>query len=880
MGGEMNLVPGIAERHEVVGRLRNTGTVGMSAAKTIAAISLLEAQIRSDTRRALPSVPSGVTRSFIAIRTTLAVKEHTFRCAALLAAEGLHLANVVSDVDTTCQDSGTRAVEMLGSFRAERDREEPYCTPAPRFAVGLRLNELLRRAMTGRTRKNEPCRVFLGVYLPGDQSKELSSIMDTEPMPLAVITHFTIRVQHSSLEQRHPEAVSHLDARLAVHVCLDGAIRAPEMIAACADNVWQQRALLYGGSSQASYIGDVGPSLSAGAANAAINSSKKISCADVNTLCLLSIWDVFGGGLTNVKRSFVNTPYSGSYGPLLDTGMVPPALMMHNHRSDKRSHGSMTLSVPVADEISTRLAESHYLRIDQDNYVQTPLQTRGIPHGYIPGVHSMTADYVAAIDRTAVHHEEWRSETTRGLFSLPFSAFTQALRPDVESTTDSTLRHCFREPSEISSAVGKSYLPDSTSEDEAIVTEPLFRRPCQASVGDNPFATSYEHVDSVFNALNAVALIAECCGGVSQLHSLICRWHTRRWENEHPRTSSPQWQWAADACVLLFGVIYPASHNISGNVVPQCYALACAANANLARSTSSEPLASSGPPLVGIVNKTLFSQALDLWTRCDSREHATCPWKFALAPMLTHILRKRGSHEISLCDVATFRVALNNVCSRGAWLFYSKDGQLPPLPPNPASSCATPDSVRRPTLDPVFVGLGSSLQHAQQRGCLVGLKPFQLRQVYALLMGAHIDGVQVQASRNEGGLLLRESSLSTILDKHEKKRSVKGIAPTQTESDQAAYGSRKAKVYGAVVQSAAWDANALLQTPLFCAIDPPMNEEWRDAGEYGVSDAYRSSTERWESERKFKHPGEIQATRFLQRAVGSKLTVCLHSIVE
>ena len=52
----------------------------------------------------------------------------------------------------------------------------------------------------------------------------------------------------------------------------------------------------------------------------------------------------------------------------------------------------------------------------------------------------------------------------------------------------------------MSCATGRSYLPDATHEDDAIFTEPLWRRPCQASVGDNPFATSYEYADSVWNA--------------------------------------------------------------------------------------------------------------------------------------------------------------------------------------------------------------------------------------------------------------------------------------------------------------------------------------------------------------------------------------------
>ena len=150
----------------------------------------------------------------------------------------------------------------------------------------------------------------------------------------------------------------------------------------------------------------------------------------------------------------------------------------------------MTLSTTVADKISAALAAAHYVEVEDKKYTAAPVQTRGIPHGYIPGVHAVLADTVAAVDGVLAAQGHDISDVVTGLFSLPFSAFTQvcarvcfqlraalthpppppqssqALRPDVESTSDSTLRHCFREVSEISCATGRSYLPDATAEDE------------------------------------------------------------------------------------------------------------------------------------------------------------------------------------------------------------------------------------------------------------------------------------------------------------------------------------------------------------------------------------------------------------------------------
>ena len=120
-------------------------------------------------------------------------------------------------------------------------------------------------------------------------------------------------------------------------------------------------------------------------------------------------------------------------------------------------------------------------------------------------------------------------------------------------------------------------------------------------------------------------------------------------------------------------------------------------------------------------------------------------------------------------------------------------------------------------------------------------------------------------------MLLRESSLSTILQKDGAKRSSKGCAPTQTESDQAAYGSRKAKVYGASLQTDAWDANALLQAPLYCAIRAPLPKERRSDGEFGDPSWLRDYLHRQEAEQRINHADERLARRKLEGAAASAL---------
>ena len=104
-------------------------------------------------------------------------------------------------------------------------------------------------------------------------------------------------------------------------VCLEGAVRAVDALMRLEGPraLLHKRALLHVASSHASYVADVGAAVSAGRANEAINSSKRISCADVNTWLGTTAFDVYAGGLANQQRDFQSTPYSGTYTARVDT---------------------------------------------------------------------------------------------------------------------------------------------------------------------------------------------------------------------------------------------------------------------------------------------------------------------------------------------------------------------------------------------------------------------------------------------------------------------------------------------------------------------------------------------------------------------------------
>lgn len=75
-------------------------------------------------------------------------------------------------------------------------------------------------------------------------------------------------------------------------------------------------------------------------------------------------------------------------------------------------------------------------QVGDKKYVLAPVQTRGIPHGYVPGVHRVLEDYVEAVDRVATEQSSRSGDTVNGLFSLPFSAFTQVGLLFTTSTSD------------------------------------------------------------------------------------------------------------------------------------------------------------------------------------------------------------------------------------------------------------------------------------------------------------------------------------------------------------------------------------------------------------------------------------------------------------
>lgn len=301
----------------------------------------------------------------------------------------------------------------------------------------------------------------------------------------------------------------------------------------------------------------------------------------------------------------------------------------------------------------------------------------------------------------------------------------------MEATADHSARLCVRDLQQLSSIAGRAYLPDATEDFDALMLEPLWRRPCQASVQDNPFATSYEHGGSFWNCACSLALFCSVVGGTQSMFELVEEWHTES------LLSGCNCVYAADAMILI-STMYPVEWLVDKECLPEAYAKALPAVVKAYESGKNAVLSE-------VVEESLVQQARSYWS-AFSRTTGSA-WKEALEPLLQCIIKWDGSHDMNHARKEEMRARFD-CAARGAWLVHSPDGVSKPRAECPASEVESSDRVRRPQMDPIFTA--DILAGIMPRGALVGLKSHQLRQVVALALAAHVEDVEVQVVRNEG----------------------------------------------------------------------------------------------------------------------------------
>lgn len=734
---------------------------------------------------------------------------------------------------------------------------EPFATNAPGLATGLLVVDLLTRWRAGKPRKTDFCELQLGYATNGEQPVAIPDVNSSSPLPLAVITDVRARLDPDSTSLSSPSPRFSVGLSLA----LDGAIRLPEALRQLQGNhydaqiVQQCRALLWAGMSQASLIGNLGSVLTCGAINSSIACSRRLTIADNTRWLGLSVFDCFTGGLVNVEPSFVKSAYAGVYGPVFDSGISPPGKEGCNLNHDRRQHGSFLLSQELSDELAAFFATKHFAVCEEDKtYVPTPVATRGIPHMLVPGVYTALDDYVDSLERLREKSGRTDAKTVEGVFVLPYANVTQALAPVAEEFADSAQTSGIR-----SDHVkrGYAYQPTATAEEDALLREPLFRRPSVASIYDNPFANAYDYAETFYNLANGLVLLArlDCpdtppAQRVESLFRNMCEWV----EDGERLMRCPATAYYADA-LLMIACMFPATHQINKPMIPEFLAVGIPALQRALRSSADDGDA-EGPSLNlrALVDDDLCAAGRAFVAKLRRA------WE-DIAPLLELLDELDGRHDLARPTRVHLRTCFERAVRAAYYFQLDESGEVPYG--NPAYGATQPDHIGRVAIDPILVGVEEEREEA--RGGIIGMKPHAFRQVAALAMGAHIDGAQVQVVRNEGGLALRVSSAPDVLDAKGKRRTRKAMSPIQMESDSKLFGTLSEKLVTCKLQRAAWDANIRLLAPVFGAVSLPRPAAYRHRCKHGAHLAATAASNQAHSEYTLTED-DAKAKRDIQKA--------------
>ena len=492
-------------------------------------------------------------------------------------------------------------------------------------------------------------------------------------------------------------------------------------------------------------------------------------------------------------------------------------------------------------------AAKHWVETeDGKGYVETPKATRGIPHHLVPGVHACFDEYLEALEhvrRTAQNDVS----AVDSIMVLPCSPWAQALPPVLEATADLSTRLCVRDPTLASVVSGCAYLPDATDERDALLREPLFRRPSQTSVSDNPWTTSYEYMDTFFNAANHLVLLARQLNvkDDNPISSLWCAMNdfvTQDGSTEdvypddyHGRAHAI---FAADA-LLLLSCMYPSTWSVSHDMIHPTWAAAVPALHQHVRATG------MCAPLCQLVDEELLAQGRQWWKpfahvrraaedrprRAPVLAQRVVPGEWR-APAPRRAARARRPHNVSPETRDRVRTALEKAV-QAAWLVHSPDGVQRPPVECLAHEAATPADVRRPHDRPHLC----RRREPGHRRARLPRRP----QALPVPAGVHAgDGRPHRRRALPGGAQRGRPQPPPLVGRRHSQgrrhRAVgEGVLAGTNEADDDAFGTRADKIVGCRDQRAAWDANVSYLAPVFAEVRPPLPRERRMRGKHGTA---------------------------------------------
>jgi hypothetical protein len=321
---ETKLLPGISEAQEHLEAIAS-GQIAFASRprmeRNFCAIKNRAAQSATD--GALPLPLTGVARSFLVLATQLVVGDGAHRAGVAASVAVTTAAAAAAQQGAFAPRSDVESCALLSSETlASRQIVEPYATPASNLTLALYANEIVRVLMKGKSHRGDPCRHLCGIATPQELSEASPDEFD-KPTGLLVVTDVKCKL----LDDAAAPLRTRTDARLrrvcvSLTVCGDHAVRAVDAIRALASegDAEGARAIALAAAARASELNDVANATTAGYLRASIASAKRILVNDLNMRLMVTLWQVYRVGVSNVPRSFETTPWSGTYEAGYDIG--------------------------------------------------------------------------------------------------------------------------------------------------------------------------------------------------------------------------------------------------------------------------------------------------------------------------------------------------------------------------------------------------------------------------------------------------------------------------------------------------------------------------------------------------------------------------------
>lgn len=880
----------------------------------------------------------GHHRSWLVMRTRLSTYPTDDISARSMVTEATNLLQSLTTGLSGLPGASSSSSAILGESTDFEHRVDPLIHPSPAQVIGTRLSHIGFKWLNKGRKGIRPARHLI---TPSVHTRALvndTPRQNTNPFPLATIVSYEMgRLRDAQSEQIDASDSLSKSYSIAYCLALDRAMRLEDVI-----STFQRQDPTEGGAialillnvatAHAMHVATISESRSGDKSLTAMMSGRRVVAPDNTTETGLSWWHALIGGRGNLHPAMIGTPWEGTTGSWIDTGITPPGHDANNY-NDQRLAANMCMSSATAGLLGKAQAAEHYVQVDESSCASRPQETQGVPWGFIRGVHKVTEEFERAMDHcrrlAGLDREDCDSANVKlDMTIMPVSAWAQQLMAATQpGTSDVASRYvtCGRADGAPHPS-GRSIAADITDDDLATIdSNKLNTKTGRHNSYDNPYATATDELGG-FKAMAALlggygrlcarpgASPTEC---MAALHACICayvdapapqhasaildRVHRDRDATPPPDTSpNPSFHLIAAHALVVLSAMYPSTYGNNqlvidpgiGCAVTQC---ARAAHANKDRGIAISDMAihpdnSNDPtsPVSWHLTASMVTKLRTWWSAFarnptnPSTPDERCAWAYGVRDLCTLLLKFGSSQDITKADCKELNASLVRAVE-AAWLVASSDGKIPPKEPNPMANLLHPTHVQRQHVEPVFV---SRFEEPHARAGIVGLRKFQIVFLMNQLAGAHLLGDQTRAStgmvnvaRLFGQLTYRGSSDPNVLKSDQKERTDRSTTLVTQGRCASAHGTFEARRIACAPQRLAWDTNTQLMTPLFVKLNRPRSLEWRQQGSIHFAKELERHLRRT-APRGLIPSEEVAAQKYFREAIESDASVKTHTMIR